>query len=327
MNPATVHIYHNRRVSHAEIESLFGPIFGRVYSYSMLLNMSDHVWCAYSNDQLIGCVLAKQSRNASILYLILFGIEKLYRSLGIGTYLLSAIVEYTRSRFYNRIYLHTECTNASAIGFYRKFHFHIDLYLENYYQTMTNFYPHAFRMSRKLHPVEWMRVYGRFCPDQTLHDWFRGFVRFVEEGSSNEGKVEVVTAISSFTTDSSPLDLPNHSDQLLCCIQTWNPFFNFWTDLQWSQSMERFESTDLITRRVLLSAVCLKAVVDMQTFLMLVSTRRWKIIARWFWVVCLPPMIVEVNVNISDDLDDIWCEKMISACCWNRCQAARAIHH
>jgi ribosomal protein S18 acetylase RimI-like enzyme len=154
MNPSTVHIYHNRSVSLTEIESLFVPIFGHVYSYPILLNMSDHIWCAYSNDQLIGCVLAKQSRHASILYLILFGIEKLYRSLGIGTYLLSAIIEYTRRCFYTRICLHTECTNGSAIGFYRKFHFHIDLYLENYYQTMTTFYPHAFQMSREVHPDE-----------------------------------------------------------------------------------------------------------------------------------------------------------------------------
>ena len=154
MNPLTVDIYHNRQVSHTEIESLFVPIFGHVYSYSILLNMSDHIWCAYSNDQLIGCVLAKQSNNSSILYLILFGIEKLYRSLGIGTSLLSTIIEYTRRCVYTRIYLHTECTNASAISFYRKFHFQIDLYVENYYQTMTTFYPDAFRMSRKLHSIE-----------------------------------------------------------------------------------------------------------------------------------------------------------------------------
>ena len=121
---------------------------------------------------------------------------------------------------------------------------------------------------------EW-EINGRFRPDQSLHDWFRGFVRFENEaswgGASNEGKVEVVTAISIFTTDGSPLDLPKHSDylrqqrldQLLCCIRIWNSFFDFSTvrqcrssaSIPWSRSLERFEQTDLITRRVLPSAV------------------------------------------------------------------------
>lgn len=150
MSSLVVHIYHNRTVSEQDIESLFVPIFGSVYSYSSLLNMSDHVWCAYTNDHLIGCILAKESRQATMLYVILFGIAKIYRSLGIGSHLLTMLIRYAEQELFQCIFLHTECSNLSAISFYQKFHFHIDQRLNNYYQTMSNFYPHAYRMIRTL---------------------------------------------------------------------------------------------------------------------------------------------------------------------------------
>jgi len=112
--------------------------------------MSNHIWCAYINNNLIGCVLAKKSRNSSILYLILFGIQQIYQTMGIGSHLLSSIINYAKKHFYSKICLHTECTNERAIKFYRKFHFNIDLFIENYYQTMSTFYPHAFQMSLRL---------------------------------------------------------------------------------------------------------------------------------------------------------------------------------
>ena len=96
MTSFTVCIYHNKNLSLNEIESLFIPIFGQIYSYAILLNLSNHLWCAYINNN-----------------------------------------------------LHTECTNELAIKFYKKFHFHIDLFVENYYETMLTFYPHTFEMSRK----------------------------------------------------------------------------------------------------------------------------------------------------------------------------------
>jgi ribosomal protein S18 acetylase RimI-like enzyme len=147
MNSLIVHIYHNKNVSLNDIESFFIPIFGDVYSYSILLNMSNHIWCAYRNNNLIGCVLAKKSSNSSLLYLILFGIKQIYQTMGIGSHLLSIIINYAKNHFYTRIDLHTECTNERAIKFYQKFHFNIDLFIENYYETMSTFYPHAFQMS------------------------------------------------------------------------------------------------------------------------------------------------------------------------------------
>ena len=112
--------------------------------------MSDHIWSAHLNDHLIGCVLTKSSENSSILYLILFGIKQTYQSMGIGSYLLSLIIDYAKKQSYRNIYLHTECTNKRAIKFYRKFHFHIHLFVGNYYQTMSSFSPHAFQMNRRL---------------------------------------------------------------------------------------------------------------------------------------------------------------------------------
>jgi ribosomal protein S18 acetylase RimI-like enzyme len=150
MNSLTVDIYHNKNYSLNDIESLFIPIFGHVYSYSILLNISNHIWSAYINNTLIGCVLAKKSQNPSILYLILFGIKQIYQTMGIGSHLLSTIINYSKKYFYTNIYLHTECTNERAIRFYKKFHFYIDLFIENYYETMLTFYSHAFQMKLKL---------------------------------------------------------------------------------------------------------------------------------------------------------------------------------
>ena len=149
----TVDIYHNPAVSVGDVESLFSPIFSHVYSYSHLLAMCDHVWCAYIDRNLIGCVLAKQSSTSSSLYLLLFGIQRMYQSLGVGSRLLSTIINYTAASFYSRIYLHTECINQRAIRFYRRFHFQIDRSVENYYESMPTFHPHAYRMTRQLRSV------------------------------------------------------------------------------------------------------------------------------------------------------------------------------
>jgi ribosomal protein S18 acetylase RimI-like enzyme len=150
MNSLTVNIYHNKTISLNDLQNFFIPIFGHVYSYSILLNMSDQIWCAYINNDLIGCVLAKQSPNSSIHYLILFGIKEIYQSMGLGSHLLALIINSAKKYFYTNIYLHTECTNKRAINFYRKFHFQIDLFIENYYKRMTRFYSHAYQMSMKL---------------------------------------------------------------------------------------------------------------------------------------------------------------------------------
>ncbi len=50
MNSLIIHISLN------DIESLFIPIFGHVYSYSILLNMSNHIRSAYINNNLIADV-------------------------------------------------------------------------------------------------------------------------------------------------------------------------------------------------------------------------------------------------------------------------------
>ena len=112
--------------------------------------MSNHIWCAYTNNNLIGCVLAKKSSNSPILYLVLFGIKKIYQKMGIGSHVLSVIINYSKKHLYTNIYLHTECTNECAIKFYKKFNFNIDLFIENYYKTMLTFSPHAFQMNLKL---------------------------------------------------------------------------------------------------------------------------------------------------------------------------------
>ena len=148
MTSLIIHIYHNKTISLNEIESLFIPIFGRVYSYSILLNMSNHIWSAYINNNLIGCILTKISSNSSLIYLILSGIKENYQTMGIGSSLLTMILNYAYKHSYTKIYLHTECINSRAINFYKKFNFQIDFFIENYYQRMSTFYPHAFQMSR-----------------------------------------------------------------------------------------------------------------------------------------------------------------------------------
>lgn len=149
MSSIVVDFYHNREdLSLNQIEMFFVSIFGRVYSFEQLLNISNHIWTAFINDRLIGCVLVKEIRSSMFLYVILFGIERIYRSLGIGTRLITILIRFAEKNSFRKIFLHVESSNRRAIDFYRKFHFQIDQSIGNYYKSMSNFDPHAFRMIR-----------------------------------------------------------------------------------------------------------------------------------------------------------------------------------
>jgi ribosomal protein S18 acetylase RimI-like enzyme len=68
----------------------------------------------------------------------------------IGSYLLLLIINYAQRNFSAVIYLHTKFTDERGIKFYKKLHFHIDLFVENYHGTTSTFYLHVCQMNRRI---------------------------------------------------------------------------------------------------------------------------------------------------------------------------------
>ncbi|CAF1174721.1 unnamed protein product [Didymodactylos carnosus] len=147
-NTTIVNVYHNTNFAPWQLEEIFLPLFGNAYSFPVLINMSDHTWCVYIENEMIAAVLATKRLfdNSQALYLILFGVKKSYQGIGIGTKLLDIIIQYTKRDHCNFIFLHTECSNIKAIRLYEKLGFKKESFVPNYYRSISNFRPDAYRM-------------------------------------------------------------------------------------------------------------------------------------------------------------------------------------
>jgi len=121
-----IRISHHRQYPLADLEEVLYPLFQKYYTNDDLrvtIESANHVWCAYENDECIGCVLITDIGSNHGLYMILFGVKQCEQGRGIGGSLLTSIIKWSRQNHHTFIYLHTELENQNAIRFYEKMGF------------------------------------------------------------------------------------------------------------------------------------------------------------------------------------------------------------
>ncbi|CAA2933524.1 N-alpha-acetyltransferase 50 [Olea europaea subsp. europaea] len=95
---------------------------------------------AYYNDICVGsiaCRLEKKEGGAIRVYIMTLGVLAPYRGLGIGTKLVSYVLDLCAKQNIGEIYLHVQTNNEDAINFYKKFGFEITETIQNYYTNIT----------------------------------------------------------------------------------------------------------------------------------------------------------------------------------------------
>jgi len=82
------------------------------------------------------------------LYLITFGVRAKYQNMGIGTHLLTYILNLVSQRSdVHDIYLHVQTSNKTAIDFYQKFGFLVTETIRNFYKRIAHPPPHCYILS------------------------------------------------------------------------------------------------------------------------------------------------------------------------------------
>ena len=135
-------ISHDLKYPLYDLENVLYPLFEKDYTNDSLrvtIESANHIWCAYENDQCIGCVLITDIGSYGGLYIILFGVRKSDQGRGIGTRLLENIIKWSRKHQYRFIYLHTEYENQNAIQLYEKVGFQKQFSQPNYIEQLPQF--------------------------------------------------------------------------------------------------------------------------------------------------------------------------------------------
>lgn len=118
----SVVISYNRRYPLWQLQDVLFPLFKKDYDHESLhatIISANHIWCAYEYGQCIGCVLMTDIGSQRGLYMMLFGIRQSEQGRGIGKRLLETIVQWSQTRGYRFIFLHTEFNNKKAIRMYQ----------------------------------------------------------------------------------------------------------------------------------------------------------------------------------------------------------------
>ena len=116
-------ISHNLQYPLHHLEDLLFPLFSKNYTNDSLrvtIESANHIWCAYEHGKCIACALITDIGTQGGLYIILFGVQESEQGRGIGTRLLTSIIQWSRIHRYRFLYLHTEYDNANAIRLYEK---------------------------------------------------------------------------------------------------------------------------------------------------------------------------------------------------------------
>ncbi|GAA0160267.1 acetyltransferase [Lithospermum erythrorhizon] len=95
---------------------------------------------AYYNDNCVGaiaCKLENKEGGGARVYIMTLGVLAPYRGLGIGTKLLTHVLDLCAKQKIGEIYLHVHTNNEDAINFYKKFGFDITETIPNYYTKIT----------------------------------------------------------------------------------------------------------------------------------------------------------------------------------------------
>ncbi|KAK6927476.1 GNAT domain [Dillenia turbinata] len=108
--------------------------------YTDALLSGEFTKLAYYSDICVGsiaCRLEKKEGGAVCVYIMTLGVLAPYRGLGIGTKLLTHVLDLCSKQNISEIYLHVQTNNEDAINFYKKFGFEITDTIQNYYTNIT----------------------------------------------------------------------------------------------------------------------------------------------------------------------------------------------
>jgi ribosomal protein S18 acetylase RimI-like enzyme len=125
-----------------------------VYSddfYSRLTTYMRYSKLAYLKDVLIGAISCKEDKyeGEKAVYIMTITILKPYRRYGIGSKLLvQAIEDCAKKNQINYLILHVQCSNESALEFYKAHGFENKERLDDYYTDLDP--PHCFVLVKKL---------------------------------------------------------------------------------------------------------------------------------------------------------------------------------
>ncbi|MGI0129188.1 MAG: GNAT family N-acetyltransferase [Thermoplasmata archaeon] len=75
--------------------------------------------------------------------ILMFAVDRNHRTLGVGTLLMTAFLDRSRTRGYRRMTLEVRVSNATAIRFYTRFQFSVIDLLRSYYSDGENGYQMA----------------------------------------------------------------------------------------------------------------------------------------------------------------------------------------
>ncbi|UJR18440.1 hypothetical protein I4U23_005345 [Adineta vaga] len=118
-----IRISRDRNYPLNDIENVLLPLFQPAHTEETLrvtIDSATHIWCAYENDQCLGCALASDIGSHRGLYVILFGVSESAQGFGIGTRILKKMIKWCRKRQRPFIFLLTESYNERALRLYRK---------------------------------------------------------------------------------------------------------------------------------------------------------------------------------------------------------------
>ncbi|KAL5977006.1 hypothetical protein ACLOJK_021344 [Asimina triloba] len=110
---------------------------------------------AYYSDICVGsiaCRLEKKEAGAIRVYIMTLGVLAPYRGLGIGTKLLSHVLDLCLKQNISEIYLHVQTNNEDAINFYKKFGFEITDTIQNYYTNISP--PDCYVLTKFITPAQ-----------------------------------------------------------------------------------------------------------------------------------------------------------------------------
>lgn len=152
LNSLNVRIYHNPRFSLDDVIDVLHSVFYPYSSYKNIVqqtNNANHIFCACdeAENRCIAAALVNYTNAPGGLYLLLFGVRKSSQHHGIGTRLLTAIIEWAYQTYHRFIYLHVYVKNYKAIGLYEKVGFRRDGYIRDFYKQTPKDEPHAYRMT------------------------------------------------------------------------------------------------------------------------------------------------------------------------------------
>jgi ribosomal protein S18 acetylase RimI-like enzyme len=126
-----------------QLKRLNQAIFPVVYNdkfYKDVLQFGELVKLVYFNDIIVGAVCSRDEvgpNGQKRLYIMTLGCLAPYRRLGIGSAMLSHLLDYCKKDGgYDNIYLHVQVSNKDAIAFYEKFGFHTVELKTNYYKRI-----------------------------------------------------------------------------------------------------------------------------------------------------------------------------------------------